>query len=499
MQSRFWMAALLGFVLIAASACSSSSDNARVTDLEEELQAEQELREEAERKAAEEVEKREAEEEARKLAEAEAEEERRKAEQAEEEAERKAEEAERQAEQQIQEQAQTLEANQRAQGLLDAFGSLSATTALTSFTAPPEAAVSVATRNRLTFGPSPGQPSSTRSGFRYIKVMDTFGRTRTSAIYTDRELSRRLLDHYGAHLEGTRQINVADAGITVSNLVATNSEASLSGNGNVPRREPTTAYVSPPSLTSLPGAVHGQAGTFRCTGTDCLITLTPTYTDHDSNVDTTNELTTLAMTSTGTLVFEPGTASIPLCGDNTACAFDDTEYMVFGYWIEDPESAVGTYAVSPFAQVFEGASLATFPNSGQARYTGAAVGVYVESAPFGSTDIDKRQGEFEASVSLTADFGGTVGGWISGFRTNPRSGSAAPRTSNWRVTLADVSTAATVTASATIDGLGGSGNWAAQFVQARADAASPEPSAIVGVFNTSGPSLHIVGAFGAEQ
>ena len=278
------------------------------------------------------------------------------AEQAQEAAEQRARDAQQQAQEQIRRQAQLLEANQRAANLLTALEGLpdvAATTFTTDprtdYVPPPEAAVSVAKRNTLTFGPSTArQSSSTRSGFRYAKVTDTFGRTRTTAIYTDRELSRRLLDHYGAHLEGTTRILLGDADLvtTSTDFFDTNSPVTLDNYGDVPRTEPTQTYNTPASLTSLSGKLHGQSGTFRCTGTDCSIMLTPAYDDdHDDDNATPDRLS--GLTTSGIGVFEPGNASISLCGDTSACLFDDTEYMVFGYWIEDPESATGTYAVGP--------------------------------------------------------------------------------------------------------------------------------------------------------
>ena len=498
MQTRFLTVVLLGFVLVGAAACGGGSDDGLSLAEEEALQQEAQA---AEMKA-EEAEA------ARKKAEADAaraEEERKAAErkaadqetarQAElEQAREQAAEARRRAEEQQREQAQVLEANHRAQGLLDALEALPDPVALAD--SPSEAAVSVRTKGTLKFGTT---SSTAKSGFRYAKVTDTFGRTRTTVAYTDRELSRKLLDHYGAHLEGTTQIKVSDARIDVTNLVGANSPTSLTSRVP-PKKVPTDGYTAPVGLTSVSGKVHGQSGTFRCTGQNCSITLTATYSDHDSNSDTADELTGLTIAS-DTLVFEPGGASISLCEDVPgSCAFDDGEYMVFGYWIVDPESATGGYSVQPFAQVMEGSSLKAFPTSGTARYTGAAVGVYVEGAPFGSTEIDKRQGDFEAAVSLTATFGGTVSGRINGFRPMPRAGSAAPRTSNWRVTLGEASTGASITGgSATIDGLQSTGGWSAQFVQARSDAASDQPPAVVGVFDTSGQSLHVVGAFGARK
>ena len=427
-----------------------------------------------------------------------------------------------QAQQQVQQAAQTLEANQRAQGLLDALGGLSAATSLTGFTAPPEAEVSVAARNALTFGPSTARKSSsTRSGFRYAKVTDTFGRTRTTVIYTDRELNRRLLDHYGS-VRNDDDMTVFDLGaaplalpspilqtsetwsVTVSGLSRSLRGVDEDDDANTATTLPTGAEAARDPRSSYRGTLHGKGGSFVCRGEGCQVQATPDYEDAGGD-NGQHALLSVAVAATGTgssLHFKPDSnVGVQLYEGGPVGV--DTEYLVFGYWVEDPASATGTYRMSPFAQVIQTADIQALPASGEARYTGAAAGVYVESPPFGSTDPDKRQGDFEAAVSLTAKFGSdsddVVGGWISDFRTTPRGGSGAPRTTNWRVTLADVTTGTTVTASATIDGLGGSGSWAAQFVQARTNAASAEPPAIVGVFDTSGPSLHLAGAFGAKR
>ena len=430
------------------------------------------------------------------------------------EAEDRAEDAEDRAQQAVQ-QAGSLEANQRAQGLLDALTGTSLDgRALVD--APPEAEVSVETSNSLKFGPETDRKSSSqRLGFRYAKVTDTFGRTRTTVIYADRELSRKLLDHYGS-VRNDEDMTVLDINASPlalpSPILLTSQTWSIShglstltgvdddNDSNTPTRLPMSAETAKPPQTSYRGSLHGQGGRFVCRGDGCQVQITPDYEDGGGD-NGRHALVAVTVAATGgTLHFKPDSgASIGLYEGGPVGT--DTEYMVFGYWIEDPESAIGDYAFSPFAEVkLPDSGSASFPASGDARYTGSAVGVYVESAPFGSTDISKRQGEFEAAVSLTATFGGDVGGWIEEFKTTPRRGSPAPRTSNWRVTLADVQTGPMVTGGgATIDGLQSTGMWSAEFVLARTGAASALPPSVVGIFNTSGNSLHLVGAFGAER
>ena len=111
---------------------------------------------------------------------------------------------------------------------------------------------------------------------------------------------------------------------------------------------------------SFAGRVHGVSGQFRCVdaGTDaCMITVTGTYNDNDADntIATENRLNTVTMSvNDGTLHFRPdsATASVSLCDDNLQCtASTDEEYMVFGWWREDPSSAAGIYKFGIFAKV----------------------------------------------------------------------------------------------------------------------------------------------------
>ena len=225
--------------------------------------------------------------------------------------------------------------------------------------------------------------------------------------------------------------------------------------------------------TSFSGKLHGISGTFQCP-TDC--TLAATYSAE-------NRLTELDLSDVADVRFKPGrlaattasTAMVSLCdAPRSACAPTDADYMVFGYWRSEPADVQGTYQFEAFAfglrfgYSFSRRCLATIPSEGDARYNGSGGrGVCRASAPFGSTDISKRQGEFEAAVSLTATLWRQRSYRLDRRLREPRQEAAAPRPERriGVVTLADVNTTDTVRGGATIDGLSSQGNWVAQFVQ----------------------------------
>ena len=247
----------------------------------------------------------------------------------------------------------------------------------------------------------------------------------------------------------------------------------------------------------------GVNGHFSCVASSietCTITLTGVYNDNDVDASTTieNRLNTIAIAVTnGTLRFRPSSATpVSLCGENVQCtAGDDMEYMIFGWWKEEPASASGDYDFGLFAEavVRTGASNEV-PSGLTATYDGIAGGMYVEQDPNDPVDTH-RQGEFTADASLKV-VDGTVTGSIDDFVTTPTGGSAAPKTSaRWLVRLSGTS--------ATIENMAGvsTGTWYAQFVAPHANAAmGTDPPGVVGAFNTRIPdSVHIAGAFGAEK
>ena len=426
-------------------------------------------------------------------------------------------------------QAGTLEANQRAANLLTVFQAISGSPLGTS-----PVVITVPSRSsRPTFKQGELRASSiSASGLTGARLTRTrLGTEKTTDVYTDRELSRRLLEHY-ASTTTAGQITLPGTVLTAgtTNFV-TQSQSTrplsqrLSISDGLPRSLSNTdtgdnighdpaadmRIKATPSRASFNGNVHGVPGRFECTGgTGCVLTATGTY---NTNAVATNRnglnSVTLAV-SGGTspvIVFRPSstTASIPLCANNVQCMVDDTEYMEFGWWRDEPVAASGDYAFEVFAKVTGGA--ATVPTTGTAEYNGTAVGMYVDEGAPGSTGGTTRQGEFTADVGLDVEFTGTdvgLSGTIDGFITRPTGGSVAPTTTGWTVKLVN---AGTVAASATdgtatieLRGTATTGTWSHAFVKQHGTAAADaQPPAVTGTFNTKIEDvLHLVGAYGAE-
>ena len=274
---------------------------------------------------------------------------------------------------------------------------------------------------------------------------------------------------------------------------------------------------------SFSGTVHGVGGQFLCKGGGCMITVTGTYNDNvdSSTTPTENDLASLTIASVGGLYFRPSSTSgaLSLCDDATRCtAGTDQQYMVFGYWREDPTSAAAPYVVGVFAEAFNGGSPQALPSTLTATYDGTAVGMYVEQDPNDPVDTH-RQGEFIADVDLRidgtpadGDAQTTLSGTIDDFVATPTGGSAAPRTADrWVVDLcggdctgAGVGTGATAVIS-TLSGVK-TGTWAPTFVRAHVNAATttgtldPAPPAVTGTFETGITDfVQLLGAFGAQK
>ena len=457
--------------------------------------------------------------------------------------------------QQVQQQTQGLEANQRAQKLKEAFSSVTTTTTLSQI----GLATEVPTRGslRVTRG---GHSTVTLSGsgIRTSEMRLTSGADGgKTVVYADRELTRPLLAHFGNFRDpDAPQINAA-ADVTVGGvsvdgaaLVTLGTEITNNTGG---RATPNTGVSFSHGLRSslgandrtfegavnnttwdhdvntltdeeprgvdtnrmlmaeddsFSGSVHGVSGQFLCRGTGCMITVTGDYNDDGATDE--NELANVEIASEGGLFFRPGSAgsTVSLCDDAARCtAGTDSEYMVFGYWREDPTSAAADYKVGVFAQAFGGAGVLT---SVTATYDGTAAGMYVEQDPNDPVDTH-RQGEFTADVSLQVD-NGTLSGDIDDFVTTPTGGSAQPRTADrWVVRLRSAAMTGDgflAGTTAYIDNLSGvkSGTWTDFPVAAHANAADADgmanstPPAITGTFNTRIVDfVHILGAYGAHK
>ena len=415
----------------------------------------------------------------------------------------------------------TAEANQRAMNLRAVFGEPAAIAmplngGTVSITAP--------RRGNLTLTRG-GHRTATLSGNGLRSTTMTLtagGDTGKTVVYTDRELTRPLLDHYAEFRVGeSPQFNAVTAGLIALNTTDVIAASGVSVTHRLRSSIPAGATTTGGELVTgdTPGAdtdraltmtddafsgrVHGVSGQFRCAGVDgCMITATGTYYDNNPDASTTTEnrlnTVTLSVPDGAALHFRPSsaTATVSLCDDAVQCtAGTDAQYMVFGWWKEVPTKASGEYHFGTFAEAINGAQSAPDTNTLTATYDGTAVGMYVEQDPNDPVDTH-RQGEFVADADLRVD-AGTVTGTIDDFVTTPTDGSAAPRTSDrWLVRLADGG-------AATIENMAGAstGFWAHQFVAPHGDAApGSDPPAVVGAFNVRIPdSVHIAGAFGAEK
>ena len=381
------------------------------------------------------------------------------------------------------------------------------------------------TRGGHTAGAIPGS-----QGLRSTTLtLTTGGDTGKTVVYTDHETSRPLLAHFGTSRD-PNDMTWFLLGTTPANnpvqLPATIPHFTTPPPINTLWRINHTAAGSVTDVTtdtdmdgttdaiqnntriaaSFTGFLYGLPGQFRCTGgTNCQVQVVPAYAAAATN----NQfpLQTLAITATGggTLRFRPNPgATLQLY--NGGPVPPDAEYMVFGYWREDPVNAAGVYQFNRFAQVFGGA--ATFPANVTATYDGVAVGAYVEHDPNDPVDTF-RQGEFTADVFLSAAVG-NVSGTIDDFLTTPTGGSAAPTTAaRWVLTLNQITTPGTPgTVALNLAGGGAAteGGWTAAFVPHHANdanATTTGPPAVTGVFdarinNVNLNSVHLTGAYGAE-
>ena len=449
--------------------------------------------------------------------------------------------------QQAQQRASNLEANQRAQNLKlaftggdfdpdgdDPFPDISITNSPVTVTVPTRGSL------RLVRG---GHTATTLSGagLRSKTMALTSGAdSGKTVVYTDRELSRSLLEHFGQQRDVVNGIvsnrfdldeapiaitgglitYVARPQVTTQWRVTHGVRTSLTGVLMDHDDDPLTPNVrvrpadpaDPEPRTSYAGHLYGISGNFVCGGTNCQIQLAPTYAGSEDDEGNSFPLGSVTLTNTvsgSPLFFQPSspTATIPLYQGGPVGP--DAEYMVFGFWREDPTSVAAAYEVDVFAQAFNNATNSqALSGTITATYDGTAVGMYVEQDPTNPVDTH-RQGEFVADVDLrlngTPDDAETqtvLTGTVDDFVTTPTGNSAPPRTADrWVVSLngagdVDIGTLAGTTM----------GNWEHTYVRAHRYAAmadgtaDPTPPAVTGTFNASIEDfVHILGAFGVEK
>ena len=498
-----------------AEAAAAAAEEERKKAEAEAAAAEEEKKKAEEAAAAAEEERKKAEEEKKKAEEAAAaaEEEKKKAEEEKTAAEQQEQQAREDA-QKAQEQAQSLEASQRAKNLLAAFPTIGATPSAPTGNSP--VTMTVPSKGSLKFAQTGRSVSSISTpgltGERGARLTRTRGGTDTTVVYTDRELSRKLLDHYAQFKPSAdaKQLQIDASGSPPAALLVNSvnfiPRTDLKVTHNFSSKISSTATERAPTKVkaSFSGSLHGISGQFLCDGAEgCMITLTSAYNASDATTDP-NELNSVLMTvgapsGTPALYFKPDSASATVSLGPTGIqgvVADDGQYMTFGWWGHEPASVNGTYTFGVFSDVtgtvIDDISGVGSGVTGTADYDGTAVGLYVDQDA-----TTARQGEFTAEVRLTADFDNdSLSGEIDTFKTTPRGGSTAPALSDdWAVVLANDG-AATIRRT----GSTSSGAWAYDFVSnhqyARENA---KPPAVTGTFNTQITNLlQIVGAFGAE-
>ena len=273
--------------------------------------------------------------------------------------------------------------------------------------------------------------------------------------------------------------------------------------GNVIQRFPVASGTM---VASFKGNYNGAPGTYSCdSGTvdaDCVVTIPPTGP---------------YQATTGTWTFTPEL--------NATAWRGDSEFMSFGWWMQEPNSQNGTYTFQYYADGTNYVAAGT--PTGTATYTGRAAGKYVVQEADDSGVTDGMSGQFVAAASLTANFSAaprtTIEGSISDFQGEGMS------MSGWEVTLHRKSVAATdglaspfpaatqpdptlpryngVTA--TMGDQTAHGDWTGRFFgnkralnaagTALENVSGTQPLGVGGTFQADNDSVSIAGAFGARR
>ena len=193
----------------------------------------------------------------------------------------------------------------------------------------------------------------------------------------------------------------------------------------------------------------------------------------------------------------------------------DSDYLHFGWWVDAPAMADGTYAF----QTFAGGAL-TFPNGsmnqlvGTATYKGAAAGMYVTKDVTAGLVTGATAGGFTASATLHANFGdGTATGNIDG-SIHDFMNAEGEAMAGWGVTLRNsilgtTSTFSGDTMGTTGPGTTGTGNWTGTFYGPLGvdpgntpdvdEVQTTLPTDVAGRFDAHLPGAHIAGAYGASK
>ncbi len=268
--------------------------------------------------------------------------------------------------------------------------------------------------------------------------------------------------------------------------------------GNVVQRFPMATAAD--QVVSFKGNFNGAPGTYSCdSGTAdqaCVITITPTGT----------------YTSPDTWTFTPEL--------NSTAWRNDTEFMSFGWWLQEPNSSDGTYTFQYYADGNDYTAPPGTIATGTATYSGRAAGKFVVQEIGDEGVTGGEAGMFTAAATLTASFGAaanSISGSISGFQSD----NANVDVSGWSVTLHRKALGAqanlpnafpaiteTDPSRATYDGttatLGDQtlhGDWAGEYFgdQNTGNVRNAYPLGVGGTFQADNEGASIAGAFGARR
>lgn len=434
MQARFTTAVLLGSVLIAVAACGGGSDTAKLTELEERVEAAEEARKEAERKAEEDKAAREkaaADKAAADKAAADAAAERlRQAEAARDKAVADAAKAREEAERRIEEAQRQADVAQRVTPLITT--TLSTSTGFTDAGA--QMGVAWERGERRTFTrplnlPAKGSAPSVPGGWSSASYSGPKGNVGTDTVYLYTNIqapgSKAFWKEHGESVTGLTGAasGFTDAPtVTVSGFGTTAKELYPATDGTLDGASTT----SDTRARSIGGTYGGYSGTFKC----------------DASCD-------IAAAEGGALTFEGTwtfTASLT-AKRSSKYAEQDTEFLYFGIWASDPTDPAGTHE---FKWARGGASVISDANftalTGTAEFRGGAIGKYALAKVGGR---DAKIGTFTATANFTADFGAAdAAGTLSGRITDFKEGGTSLG-SDWHVFLgSSASAAATLVAAA---------------------------------------------------
>ena len=421
--------------------------------------------------------------------------------------------------------ASTAEASQRAKLLEAALDDITGLGPATTLPSPVE--ITVPAKGRLTLKTSGKTTTLAGAGIRSTTFALTLGGSPLKRlVYTDRELTRQLLAHYGNSRDSgdMTRLDIANTNlgtaVTITNGVISETsktwdiahgvKTSLAGVSVDHDSDPATPMQrqrpanpeNPKPKPKYSGKLHGVPGTFVCGGDTCQIQLTPTYEGSENEVGDSFDLTSVALSNVGGtgLFFKPTNSAATISLYEGGPVGTDQEYMVFGYWLESPKSPAEEPEFGVFFEAKDVTSSKDLPASINARYDGTAVGVYAEKDPNEAVDT-WRQGEFTAAASLQVNGApGTITGTIRNFTTMPTGGSGQPVTSSrWVVKLNPSNVV-------NFEGLAGAtsegdGSWTHRYTKAHATAASDVvPPGVVGAFEAEiNNLLHMAGAFGAHK